>query len=53
MRLVRVPVTEFVGLKSKMYGYIKRNEKGHGKTAKNVIKNSIKHEDYKNVLLNN
>ena len=48
-----VPITEFVDLKSKMYSYIKRDEKGHGKTAKNVIKNSIKHEDYKNVLLIN
>ena len=39
-----------------MYSYIKSNEKG-GKTAKgikkNVIKNNMKHEDYKNVLLNN
>ena len=39
-----------------MYSYIKNDEKG-GKTAKgiekNVIKNYIKHEDYKNVLLNN
>ena len=38
-----------------MYSYIKSNEKG-GKTAKgikkSVIKNKIKHEDYKNVLLN-
>ena len=37
-----------------MYSYIKSDEKG-GKTAKNVkknvIKNNIKHEDYKNVLL--
>ena len=51
-----VPITEFVGLMSKMYSYIKSNEKG-GKTAKgikkNVIKNNIKHEDYKNMLLNN
>ena len=51
-----VPITEFVGLKSKMYSYIKNDEKG-GKTAKgikkNVIKNNIKHEDYRNVLLNN
>ena len=50
------PVVEFVGLRSKMYSYIKNDEKG-GKTAegikKNVIKNYIKHEDYKNVLLNN
>ena len=39
-----------------MYLYVKDNEK-RGKTAKgikrNVIKNNIKHEDYKNVLLNN
>ena len=51
-----VPITEFVGLKSRMYSYIKSDEKC-GKTAKgikkNVIKNDIKHEDYKNELLNN
>ena len=51
-----VPITELVGLKSKMYSYVKDNEKG-GKTAKgikkNVIKNNIKHEYYKSVLLNN
>ena len=51
-----VPITEFVGLRSKMYSYIKDNNKG-GKTAKgikkNIIKNNIKHEDYKNVLINN
>ena len=51
-----VPITEFVGLRSKMYSYIKNNQKG-GKTAKgikkNIIKNKIKHEDYKNVLTNN
>ena len=35
-----------------MYSYIKDEEKG-GRTAKNVIKNDIKHEDYKNVLFNN
>ena len=50
------PIAEFVALKSKMYSYIKNDEEG-GKTAKgikkNVIKNYIKHEDYKNVLLNN
>ena len=48
-----VLITEFVGLKSKMYSYIKSDERG-GKTAKgikkNVIKNNIKHEDYKNTL---
>ena len=51
-----VPITEFVGLKSKMYSYIKNDEKGR-KTAKgikkNVIKNNINHEDYKNTLINN
>ena len=50
-----VPITEFVGLKSKMYSYVKNNQTG-GKTAKgvkkNVIKNDIKHEDYKRTLLN-
>ena len=51
-----VLITEFSGLKSKMYSYIKNDEKG-GKTAKvikkNVIKNNIKHEDYKSNLINN
>ena len=51
-----IPIVEFVGLKSKMYSYIKNDVKG-GKTAKGIkksaIKNNIKHEDYKNVLLNN
>ena len=39
-----------------MYFYVKDNEKG-GKTAKgikkNIVKNNIKHEDYKNTLINN
>ena len=51
-----VPIVEFIGLKSKMCSYIKDNEKGNKTTKgikKNIIKNSIKHEDYKNVLLNN
>ena len=51
-----IPITEFVGLKSKMYSYMKDNQKG-GKTAKgikkNVIKNNIMHDDYKNTLFNN
>ena len=51
-----IPITEFVGLKPKMYSYVKDNEKG-GRTAKgikkNVIKKNIKHEDYKNMLINN
>jgi len=51
-----ISITEFIGLRSKMYSYIKDNNKG-GKTAKgikkNIIKNNIKHTDYKNVLLEN
>ena len=51
-----MPITEFVGLRSKMYSYIKDNDKG-GKTAKgikkNIIKKNITHENYKNVLFNN
>ena len=50
-----IPITEFVGLRSKMYSYIKENLKG-GKTAKgikkNVIKEDITHENYKNTLFN-
>ncbi|XP_068720593.1 uncharacterized protein [Montipora capricornis] len=51
-----IPITEFVGLRSKMYSYMKDNQKG-GKTTKgikkNIIKNDIKHENYKEVLFNN
>ena len=51
-----IPIIEFVGLRSKMYSYIKDNQKG-GKTAKgikkNVIKNNIIHDDYKETLFNN
>ena len=51
-----IPITEFVGLRSKMYSYIKDNLKV-GKAAKgirkNIIKNDIKHTDYKNVLFKN
>ena len=36
-----IPIVEFVGLKSKMYSYIKNDEKG-GKTAKGIKKNVIK-----------
>ena len=51
-----VPIIEFVGLKSKMYSYIKDNKKG-GKTAKgikkNIIKKDITHENYKQTLFEN
>ena len=50
-----IPISEFVSLKSKMYSYVKDNEKGR-RTAKgikkNVINNNIRHEDYKRILLN-
>ena len=50
-----IPICEFVGLRSKMYSYMKDDQKG-GKTAKgikkNVIKNDIKHENYKQTLFN-
>ena len=48
-------ITEFVGLRSKMYSYVKEDG-GCGKTAKgikkSVIKKHIKHMDYRNTLLN-
>ena len=51
-----IPITEFIGLRSKMYSYMKDNDKG-GKTAKgikkNIITKNIKHEDYKQVLFKN
>ena len=51
-----VPICEFIGLQSKMYSYIKDNQKG-GKTAKgikkNVIKTDITHENYKETLFCN
>ena len=51
-----IPMTEFIGLRSKMYSYIKDNNQV-GKTAKgikkNVIKKDITHENYKETLLNN
>ena len=51
-----IPITEFVGLRSKMYSYVKDNEQT-ARTAKGikkqVIRKDIKHEDYKNVLFNN
>ena len=51
-----VPVCEFVGLRSKMYSYMKDNQKG-GKTAKSIKKSvvnaDIKHENYKDTLIKN
>ena len=49
-------ITEFVGLRSKMYSYIKENNQC-GKTAKgikkNIIKKNITHENYKQTLFEN
>ena len=49
-------IKEFVGLRSKMYSYIKDNNKEE-KTAKgikkNIIKNIIKYINYKETLFNN
>ena len=36
-----IPISEFIGLRSKMYSYIKENNEG-GKTAKGIKKNTIK-----------
>ena len=51
-----IPVVEFIGLRSKMYSYMKDNDKCE-KTAKGIQKNiiiqNIKHIDYKEVLFNN
>ena len=49
-----VPIVEFEGLRSKMYSYVKDNGKNEN-TAKGVkkyvIKKDIKHEDYKDTLM--
>ena len=48
-----VPMTEFVGLRSKMYSYVTEDGKG-GKTAKGVkkgvVRKYIKHHNYKDTL---
>ena len=50
-----MPIVEFIGLRSKMYSYVKDNGKNE-KTAKGVrkyvIKKNITHENYKDYLLN-
>ena len=50
-----VPIVEFVGLRSKMYSYVKDNGKNE-KTAKGVrkyvIKKNINYGNYKDVLMN-
>ena len=51
-----IPINEFKGLRSKMYSYLKDTDEC-GKTAKglkkNIMKEDIKHENYKDVLFNN
>ena len=48
-----IPISEFIGLRSKMYS-IKLDDGSDKKTAKgivrNVIKNNLKHENYKRIL---
>ena len=50
-----IPITEFIGLRSKMYSYIKNNDQNN-KTAKGnkriFIEKNIKHEDFKQTLFN-
>ena len=50
-----IPIVEFVGLRSKMYSYIKNNEH-ESRTAKgikkNVIKQQLRHDNYKDTLFN-
>ena len=50
-----IPIVEFVGLRSKMYSYMKDNEQ-ESRTAKgikkNVIKQKIRHDNYKDTLFN-
>ena len=45
-----IPITEFVGLRSKMYSYMKGNDQG-SRTAKGV-KQRLRHDNYKDVLFN-
>ena len=50
-----MPIVEFIGLRSKMYSYVKdngKNEKTAEGVRKYVIKKNITHENYKDCLLN-
>ena len=50
-----IPITEFCGLRSKMYSYLKENDnyccKAKG-IKKNVVKKEIKHKNYLEILQN-
>ena len=50
-----IPITEFIGLRSKMYSYIKDNDQNIkiAKGIKKIVIKNIKQEDYKEVLFNN
>lgn len=45
-------IAEFIGLRSKMYSYIKDNSKT-AKGIKKIVIKDIRHEDYQNTLFNN
>ena len=45
-------ITEFIGLRSKMYSYITDNSKT-AKGIKKIVIKDIRHEDYQNTLFNN
>ena len=50
-----MPIREFIGLKSKMYSYVKdngKNEKTCRGVKKDVIEKSITHENYRDTLRN-
>ena len=50
-----VPIIEFIGLRSKMYSYTKENqieEKACKGIKRNIVKNDITHENYKETLFN-
>ena len=50
-----IPIIEFIGLRSKMYTYLKDNNQVDKKAKgikKIVIKKDIKHQDYKDTLFN-
>ena len=50
-----MPIREFVGLRSKMYSYVKdngKNEKTSKGVRKYVIKKNITHDNYKDCLFN-
>ena len=54
-KAVGIPVTEFIRLRSKMYSYVKDNDKNE-KTANGIKKYLIKkitHQDYEDTLQNN